>query len=118
MVSFLTGTPIRQEYLETVIEWISSDNVEGYMAVHQHDPDATELWNYFQSVIGWAKNTFTTYRRPMKGLPWGRLYNNYKDVKQDPAKLEQRISELFADDEILSNKGIYLSMFLRATRSG
>ena len=42
----------------------------------------------------------------MKGIPWGVLYNQFKDKKLDPAELEQRISELVADDEIRNNKGI------------
>ena len=25
------------------------------MAKHQHDPNANELWLYFQSVIAWVK---------------------------------------------------------------
>lgn len=104
---YMSGAAIRQEYLETVIEWISDGNIEDYMGKHQHDVDAEPLWDYFQSVVQWVKSTFTTYRKPMKGIPWGALYNQYEDVKQDPAKLEQRISELVADDEIQNNKGIY-----------
>jgi hypothetical protein len=103
---YMNGNPIRQDYLETVIEWISEDSIEDYMGKHQHDADAKPLWDYFQSVIGWVKSTFT-YRKPMKGIAWGELYNQYKDEKLDPAKLEQRISKLVADDEILNNKGIW-----------
>lgn len=105
---YLKGAPNRQEYLETVIRWINSGDIVGYMAIHQHDSDAKELWAYFQSVISWVNSTFTTYRTPMKGIAWGTLYNQYKDVKQNPAKLEKRVSELVADDEIRNNKGIYL----------
>jgi hypothetical protein len=104
---YLSGSPIRQDYLETAIEWISVDNIEDYMGKHQHDADAKPLWGYFQTVIGWVKATFPTYRKPMKGIAWGVLYNEYKDEKLDAAKLEQRISELVADDEIRNNKGIW-----------
>ena len=47
---YLVGTPIRQDYLETTIRWISKDNIEQYMAKQQHEPTANELWLYFQSV--------------------------------------------------------------------
>lgn len=55
---YLNGSPIRQDYLETAIKWISHDNVETYMGKHQHDPNANELWLYFQNVIQWAGATF------------------------------------------------------------
>ena len=72
---FINGSPIRQEYLETALSWISSDNIADYMARHQHDPNANELWLYFQSVVEWVKSTFRTeknYRKEMKGLNWGK----------------------------------------------
>ncbi len=68
---YMTGTPIRQDYLETVIKWINDGDIEGYMAKHQHKPNANELWLYFQKVIDWVKATFPTYRKEMKGVEWG-----------------------------------------------
>lgn len=60
--SYLKGTAIRQDYLETVIDWISDGNIEEYMATHQHDYSATLLWEYFQQVIKWVTSTFD-YRK-------------------------------------------------------
>ena len=78
---YLNGSPIRQEYLETAISWISEEKIESYMATHQHDPNATALWMYFQSVITWVNATFTNKRKKfMKGIQWGLFYNKYKDV--------------------------------------
>ncbi len=68
---YLRGSPIRQEYLETAIEWRSEGKIEEYMSKHQHDKNATPLWQYFQKVIGWVKATFPEYRREMKGVDWG-----------------------------------------------
>ena len=67
---YLTGSSIRQEYLETAISWISNDTIEQYMATHQHKPNASELWLYFQAVINWIKSTFPNYRKEMKGVNW------------------------------------------------
>ena len=75
---YMNGSPDRQEYLETIIKWISNGNIEVYMSNHQHDPNANEIWLYFQSVISWTKATFPKYRREMKGLQWGFLYNEFK----------------------------------------
>lgn len=47
----VNGTPIRQEILETAIGWFSNGAIDQYMADHQHDPNANELWTYFQNVI-------------------------------------------------------------------
>ena len=66
--NYLKGSPIRQEYLETAIDWISGSEIENYMSKNQREPNANELWLYFQSVINWTKTTFPKYRKEMKGL--------------------------------------------------
>jgi hypothetical protein len=104
---YMTGTPIRQDYLETVIKWINSGAIEGYMAKKQHKPVATELWLYFQSVINWVKATFPKHRKEMKSVQWGELYNMFKDVELDPANLETRVAELMADEDVTKKRGIY-----------
>jgi len=104
----LNGTAIRQDYLETAIKWISSDNIKQYMSEHQHDPTANELWTYFQSVITWVNAFFTNYRKEMKGIDWGNLYNRFKNIKLDPKTLEKEISCLMQDEDVESKKGIYL----------
>jgi hypothetical protein len=106
--NYMSGADNRQEYLEDVIDWISGGEIDDYMGKHQHDKDAKPLWDYFTKVIEWVTSTFTTYRKPMKSIAWGALYNTYKDTKIDPVKMEKRISELVADDEVQNNKGIYL----------
>lgn len=104
---YLTGVSIRQEYLETAIKWISETNIEKYMAEHQHTPNANELWLYFQGVINWVKVIFPTYRKEMKGINWGNLYNNFKDKKFNSNDLEKEIKKLIDDDDVTNKKGIY-----------
>lgn len=104
---YLNGSPIRQDYLETAISWISNDAIEPYMAKNQHEPNANELWLYFQGVINWVKAVFPTYRKEMKGVEWGFLYNKFKDQKFDSKKLEEKIAELMEDEEVTNKKGIY-----------
>lgn len=104
---YVKGSPIRQEYLETAIKWINNDDVKGYMAIHQHDPNANELWTYFMNVIEWVKLTFTTYRKEMNGVNWGVLYNQFKDKTYDTNKLEEEIKKLMIDDDVTNRKGIY-----------
>lgn len=104
---YMNGSSIRQEYLETAISWINDGDIEGYMSIHQHDTSANQLWLYFQKVISWVEASFPNYRKEMKGIEWGRLYNTHKDDNLDPAKLEQQIYSLMADDEVTKKKGAY-----------
>ena len=111
---YLTGTAIRQDYLETALRWIADRDgitIPDYMSIHQHDPNANDLWIYFQSVINWIKVIFPKYRKEMKGIEWGLLYNKYHTMPYDAKKLESRIVELIDDDEVQTVKGIYLYLF-------
>lgn len=113
---YLTGSANRQEYLETAINWISKGNIEKYMSKNQHEPNANELWLYFQSVINWVKATFPLYRKEMKGIDWGFLYNDFKDQKFDSKKLEDEISKLMIDDDVDNKRGIYTYVLTRKER--
>lgn len=104
---YVSGSPIRQEYLETALNWLSDGNIDGYMSVHQHDQNANELWLYFKAVIEWVEQTFKNYRKEMKGVNWGKLYNEYGKVNIDTDKLEARIIELMKDEDVTKKSGIY-----------
>ncbi|RYG87385.1 MAG: HNH endonuclease, partial [Alphaproteobacteria bacterium] len=104
---YLNGELNRQAYLETAIGWINNGDVEGYMAKHQHDPNANELWLYFQAVIAWVQATFPYYRKEMKGVPWGELYNRFKGVPYDSKKLEEEVTRLMLDEDVERKSGIY-----------
>lgn len=110
---YLSGVANRQEYLETAIEWISNGNIEDYMSKHQHDKDAKALWTYFQAVINWVETVFTNYRKEMRGVPFGFLYNEFKDKKLDPKKLEKEIAKLMEDEDVTNKKGIYSYVLTR-----
>jgi hypothetical protein len=78
------------------------------MSKHQQDAQAAELWAYFEKVLDWVKTIFPRYRREMKGIEWGDLYNEYGSGKWNPDELEAKVSTLMLDDEVGSKKGIYL----------
>ncbi|MDE2095957.1 MAG: DUF262 domain-containing protein [Patescibacteria group bacterium] len=105
--NYINGSPIRQDYLEKALDWISDGKIENYMSHHQQDKDAQELWQYFQEVVAWIERVFPEYRKIMKGLEWGRFYNEHKNDKLNAASLEKRITELIEDDEVDNKKGIY-----------
>ena len=112
--NYMKGTPIRQEYLETILAWAARhDGINGanpidqYMALHQKDPNVEKLWNYYLQIITWVKKTFTKYRKEMKGLDWGEMYDSFSTKDVDSNELEKRIGKLMEDDEILKKSGIY-----------
>jgi len=102
---------IRQEYLEIAIKWSSgdpsADSIKDYMGRRQHEPNAKELWSYFEKVINWVEALFPNHRKEMKGVPWGFLYNDHKDEKFDPAELKKQVDELMEDEDVTNKKGIY-----------
>lgn len=109
---YLNGSAIRQEVLESAIAWIvdsrKDEKICEYMAKHAKDSkNADELWGYFQNVINWVEMKFEKYRKEMKGLEWGLLYNAYKEKPLDAKELEEQIAKLMQDDEIENKKGIY-----------
>ncbi|MDA8000433.1 MAG: HNH endonuclease [Alphaproteobacteria bacterium] len=104
---YLTGSPIRQDYLQTAIAWLSDNKIDEHMSASQHKPDAKELWGYFRDVIDWVERVFPNYRKEMKTPEWGTLYNLYKDADLDPQALEGRIKALMEDEDVSSKPGVY-----------
>ena len=118
---YVKGQGIRQELLETALEWISIDrecSIEDYMSKHARDAEATELWEYYRDVIDWVRMTFPKYRKEMKDVnrDWGRLYHDFKDEHYDTVLLEEEIDRLMKDDDVTSSKGIYLYVLTRQER--
>jgi 5-methylcytosine-specific restriction endonuclease McrA len=88
-----------QEIFEKVLKWITGsglkpgtdDDVLKYMEIRRNAakyPDASELWEYFKSVMDWVWEVFENdmnandatgdrYENEMKSVEWGLLYNNF-----------------------------------------
>lgn len=119
---YMSGSPIRQDYLSTVLQWIAdyqgldprNDSGDTYMANHQGDATATEIKNYYVAVMEWVGSKFKVWRKEMKGLPWGYWYNKVQRgecvgqiIMQSADEIEAKIQELIGDDEVQTVKGIY-----------
>jgi len=114
--ALLTGSSIRQEYLETALSWINNSEVADYMAKHQHDKNANELWEYFQNVIAWVRKAFPNHRKEMANVNWGELHNQFKDKKLDAKKLEAEVAKLMQDEDVTKKSGIYPYVLTRQER--
>jgi 5-methylcytosine-specific restriction endonuclease McrA len=112
----VNGTPIRQDFFKKALEWMAEHETRnghrqtavGYMAQHQHDPNANNLWSYFQNVLNWAMTNFSLkkFKKIMKGLNWAELYDKYRNETLNTEELERCISALIRDGEIQKQTGI------------
>lgn len=89
----------RQEILAQVIGWKIGSTEDAdicqYMEDHINDPDASDLWNYFNNIISWINEVFPgTYDKGMASVNWGYLYNNYADADLDPDEISTKFDEL------------------------
>jgi len=106
---YVNGSPIRQELLEKALKWKSGKAaIEDYMAAHQHDQNANELWLYFQGLVRWIEATFPVTRtHEMRGVEWGPLYDRYGSQPVDTDELEARLVELLQDEDVTRKSGAY-----------
>lgn len=109
--AYVKGEPKRQEVLEAALSWIATSkdvSIDRYMAEHRHDIDLDELKNYFTSVIDWIGSVFIrSPDKEMRGLEWGRLYEEHHSKPYNPAALEARLVELRSDPAVHNSRGIY-----------
>lgn len=112
----VNGIAIRQDYLKKALEWMADHETReghrqtpvGYMAAHQHDPNANNLWSYFQQVLNWAITNFDMrrFKKIMKGLDWALYYDTYSKKTLNTSEMAQQISVLMRDSEIQRLNGI------------
>lgn len=105
--AYIAGNVNRQDFLERALDWVSKGNIGDYMARHRHDDNITELKNYFNSVIDWVSGVFKDVKSEMRGLEWGRLYEEHHKTAFDPKKVSAEVKELYADPYIKYRKGIF-----------
>jgi hypothetical protein len=105
--AYIKGSANRQDFLERALEWVSKDDIGGYMSAHRNDKNINELKTYFNAVIDWASTVFTDVLPEMRGLEWGRLYETYHGQSYDPKKMSDAVQKLAADDSVTNRKGIF-----------
>lgn len=105
--AYVKGSANRQEFLERALDWVSKGDIGGYMSAHRHDNNINELKTYFNSVIDWVSTVFIDVLPEMRGLEWGRLYEEYHGKSYEPKKMSEEVKRLAADDCVKSRKGIF-----------
>jgi hypothetical protein len=105
--AYVAGSANRQQFLERALDWVSRGAIGDYMTHHRYDDNIKELKTYFNSVIEWASTVFQDVLPEMKGLEWGRLYEEYHGKSYDPKKMSEDVKRLAADSYVTSRKGIF-----------
>ncbi len=105
--AYVKGDVKRQDYLECALHWVSNGAIAEYMSQHRRDADISELRNHFNSVIEWVAAVFTTVYSEMRGLDWGRLYNQYYTRPYDAKAVDAAVKRLMADEQVTDKRGIF-----------
>ena len=105
--AYIKGSANRQDFLERALDWVSKGNIGDYLKDHRNDRNVNGLKSYFNTVIDWISSVFTDILPEMKGLDWGRLYEEYHGKSYDPKKMSKVVKKLAADDCVNSRKGIF-----------
>lgn len=109
--TYVKGDPKRQEVLAVALSWVANAkglSVGSYMAKHRHEAGIAELKGYFNAVIDWVGAVFVrSPDKEMRGLEWGRLYEEHHHKAYDPAALDKRVDELRGDPAVQNQRAIY-----------
>jgi len=105
--AYIKGKVNRQEYLERALDWVSKGHIRDYMSAHRKDTNINELKTYFNSVIDWVSTVFEDLKKEMKGLEWGRLYEEYHSQSYNPGKVSADVKRLYGDPYIHKKRGIF-----------
>ena len=107
--AYISGAVNRQDFWERALEWVSGgkENIGAYMSKHRHDDNIKEVKTYFNTVIDWVDSVFLDVENEMRGLDWGRLYEEHHKTSYDAKELSKQIQDLYGDPYVKNRKGIW-----------
>jgi hypothetical protein len=105
--AYIKGSVNRQDFLARAFDWVSRGDIGEYMSKHRKDTNINELKNYFNAVIEWVSKTFIDIESEMRGLEWGRLYEEYHGKGYNPKKISDAVHRLYADPYVKNRKGVF-----------
>ena len=105
--AYIKGSANRQDFLHQALQWVSKGDIGGYLSAHRAEDNIGELKTYFNSVIDWISNVFIDVKPAMRGLEWGRIYEQYHSTSYDPAKISAEVKRLYADPYVKNTRGVF-----------
>lgn len=118
--AYIKGSANRQDFWERALDWVSKDwedknydpkharPIGKYMSAHRKEKNIIkEVKTYFNSVLDWIESVFTNTQSEMRGLEWGRLYEEYHTTAYSSAKVSAEVEKLYEDSYVTDKKGIF-----------
>ena len=105
--AYVKGDVQRQDYLECALKWVSRGNIDRYMAINKNKNHIMELKQYFNSVIDWVSATFKDVKPEMRGLEWGKLYEQFHTESYDSDKVSDEVQKLYVDHYVKNRRGVF-----------
>ena len=107
---YINGDAKRQDFWHVALGWIATAKgmtISEYMSQHRINNSIAEVQTYFDTVINWVSNTFNQVEKEMRGLEWGRLYEEYHKFSYNSDQVSAKVRELYGDPFVKSRKGIF-----------
>ena len=108
---YMDGKRNRQEHLERIIQWKTGSTkdevIRDFMAKHEEEESAEDLWKYFREVSRWIESIFTPHKKSMDKHNWGNLHREFSNNIYDPDYTKRRQEELLNDPEVQKDSGVY-----------
>ena len=118
---YMDGKRERQEHLERILQWKTGSKedevIRDFMAKHQNNESAQNLWNYFMGIRKWIESLFEPHKKSMERLNWGDLHKEYACESYDAKYTKRRQKELLEDPEVQKDSGVYLYILSGESKS-
>ena len=95
--AYVSGSVNRQDFWACALDWVSRGDIDEYMSKHRHDTDINGVKTYFTTVIDWITSVFDSVESEMRGLDWGRLYEEFHHNPYDQTAVEVEVKKLYGD---------------------
>jgi hypothetical protein len=105
--AYINGSANRQDFLECALDWVSNGEISDYMSQHRFSKNINELKQYFNGIIEWVSSVFIEVESEMRGIEWGRLYENYHKTAYSAKKISTQVKDLYGDPYVKNRKGVY-----------
>ncbi len=105
--AYIKGSANRQDFLARALDWVSQGDIGDYMSSHRTENSINEMKTYFNSVIDWVSTVFTDVESEMRGLEWGRLYEEHHSKAFNPKQVSAQVQQLYGDPYVKDRKGIF-----------
>lgn len=105
--AYISGNANRQDFWERALDWVSKGDIATYMSKHRNDKIIDGVKTYFNSVIDWVSSVFTETEPEMRGIEWGRLYEEYHDKPYNASKVAAEVNDLLEDSYVQNRRGVW-----------